>query len=123
MVAEARRLHGSETSVRFEAGIAPPQPCDYAVASGIFNIRLAHEMADWQLYMEEMVTVMNRSARRGFAFNCLTSYSDAERMQPHLHYGDPLAWFDFCKRNFARSVALLHDYGLWEWTLIVRKDR
>jgi hypothetical protein len=30
-------------------------------------------------------------------------------------------FFDHCKRNFSRQVALLHDYGLWEFTILVRK--
>lgn len=122
MLQQARNLHGSDASARFQQRIAPDQPYDYAVASGIFNVRLTHDTAAWQAYMEETVALMNRSARRGFAFNCLTSYSDADRMRPDLHYADPLPWFDRCKRNYARAVALLHDYGLWEWTLIVRKD-
>lgn len=123
MVQEARRLHGSDKLARFEQGIAPDQSCDYAVASGIFNVRLTYDTARWQTYMEEMVTLMHHSARRGFAFNCLSSYSDTDRMRPDLHYADPLVWFDRCKRSFAPAVALLHDYGLWEWTLVVRKDR
>jgi hypothetical protein len=52
----------------------------------------------------------------------LTSYSDAEKMRDDLYYGDPLIFFDRSKRRHARNVALLHDYGLWEWTLLVRKD-
>jgi SAM-dependent methyltransferase len=123
MLDAARRLHAADASAHFLQGIALDQPCDYAVASGIFNVRLTHDPARWQSYMEEMVTLMDRNVRRGFAFNCLTAYSDADRMRPDLHYADPLAWFDYCKRTFARSIALLHDYGLWEWTLIVRKDR
>jgi len=123
MVEVARHLHASDTSARFEESIAPEKPSDYAVASGIFNVRLTHDDARWQTYMEATVALMDRSAKRGFAFNCLTSYSDAGRMRPDLHYADPLTWFDRCKRTYSRSVALLHDYGLWEWTLIVRKDR
>ena len=123
MLQAARQLHAADTAARFEQGIAPDQPCDYAVASGIFNVRLTHDTTCWRAYMEDTVALMDRSARRGFAFNCLTSYADAEWMRPDLHYADPLVWFDRCKRTYSRSVALLHDYGLWEWTLIVRKDR
>lgn len=122
MVEAARGLHGADTAARFEPGQFPAEPVDYAVASGIFNVRLRHDTAAWHAYMEETVEAMDRAARRGFAFNCLTSYSDAEKMRADLHYADPLAWFDRCKRRYARQVALLHDYGLWEWTLIVRKD-
>jgi hypothetical protein len=42
-------------------------------------------------------------------------------MRSDLHYADPGRLFDYCKRRFARNVALLHDYGLYEFTLLVRK--
>ena len=53
----------------------------------------------------------------------LTRYSDADRMsqRPDLFFGDPLFFFDYCKRNFARNVALLHDYDLYDFTILVRK--
>jgi len=61
---------------------------------------------------------------KGFSFNMLTRYSDADRMaqRPDLFYGDPLFFFDFCKCEFSRNVALLHDYGLYDFTILVRKD-
>ena len=49
-------------------------------------------------------------------------YADAERKRPDLYYADPLALFDHCKRRYSREVALLHDYGLYEFTMIVRKE-
>jgi hypothetical protein len=30
--------------------------------------------------------------------------------------------FDLCKRRHSRNVALLHDYGLYAFTVLVRKD-
>jgi hypothetical protein len=65
---------------------------------------------------------MAQLSRRGIAFNMLTSYSDPERITPRLHYADPCEMFDWCKRELSRHVALLHDYGLWEFTMIVRFD-
>jgi hypothetical protein len=56
---------------------------------------------------------------RGFAFNALTAYSDADRQRPDLYYADPLELFGHC-RTFSRFVALLHDYPLYEFTLLVR---
>ena len=58
----------------------------------------------------------------GFAFNCLTSYSDAHKMRDYLYYADPCALFDLCKRRYSRYVALLHDYKLYEFTILVRKQ-
>jgi SAM-dependent methyltransferase len=94
---------------------------DYAVASGIFNVKLDTSDEDWKLYVLETLQMLDSSCRSGFSFNMLTSYSDPERRRPDLYYGDPAFFFDVCKRRYARNVALLHDYRLWEWTILVRK--
>jgi len=96
---------------------------DYLVAAGIFNIKLDLPYDHWQNFICETLPRMNALCSKGFAFNMLTKYSDADRMaqRPDLFYGDPLFFFDFCKRNFSRDVALLHDYGLYDFTIIVRK--
>jgi hypothetical protein len=65
--------------------------------------------------------MMHRVTRHGFSFNCLTAYSDPDKIRPDLHYADPCALFDLCKRKFSRNVALLHDYDLYEFTILVRK--
>ena len=64
----------------------------------------------------------NQLSRRGFSSNFLTKYSDADKMRPDLYYADPLFLFDYCKRNFSKNIALLHDYDLYDFTLLVRKD-
>ncbi len=103
----------------------PPTPAeiaDYGIASGIFNVRLGHSDSEWQNYLERTLDVLDRTSRRGFGFNCLTSYSDRERMRDYLYYANPGALFDLCKRRYSRNVALLHDYGLYEFTILVRKN-
>lgn len=123
MIDKARELHGGVTEARFVVAAAPDVVADFTLASGIFNVRLNASEAAWRDYMLHTLGAMNQSSRLGFAFNCLTRYSDPERMRPQLHYADPCFWFDHCKRSFARNVALLHDYDLYEFTLIVRKNR
>ena len=54
-------------------------------------------------------------SRSGFTFNLLSTYSDYQ--EEHLFYGDPLEWFDWCKREITPRVMLLHDYPLYEWTI------
>lgn len=100
----------------------PTVTADFTVASGIFNVRMGRDPGEWQDYILTTLDAMDGASTKGFAFNCLTSYSDADRMRPDLHYSDPLALFDRCKRRYARDVALLHDYGLWEFTILVRKS-
>lgn len=107
---------------QFVAGSTSPRVADYAVASGIFNVALEADREAWKQYISDTLDAMHATTRKGFAFNCLTSYSDATHMRPHLFYGDPCFYFDLCKRRYSRQVALLHDYGLYEFTIIVRKD-
>ena len=121
MIAAARSRHTTSDLVRFVVGSEPPALADYCVASGIFNVRLERSDAEWRDYMAETIDVLDHSSVHGFAFNCLTSYSDAERKRDYLYYADPCALFDLCKRRYSRNVALLHDYGLYEFTLLVRK--
>lgn len=95
---------------------------DYVVASGIFNVRLQTDETAWWDYVVKELKWLNEHSVRGFAFNMLTSYSDADRMREHLYYADPCKVFDYCKRNYSRNVALLHDYGLYEFSILVRKS-
>lgn len=117
-----RVAKGRATSnARFVEGSRVGEVVDYCVASGIFNVKLDIEDADWQKYVESCVEDLAASSLRGFAFNCLTSYSDEDRKRADLYYADPCYWFDRCKRRYSRNVALLHDYDLYEFTIIVRK--
>lgn len=121
MIEAASQLHAGKPRASFVAGTEPPEPTDFAVASGIFNVKLGGDDAVWRNYIYATLEKMHHFTKRGFAFNCLTSYSDAERMRPDLYYADPCEFFDLCKRRFSKNVALLHDYGLYEFTIIVRK--
>jgi SAM-dependent methyltransferase len=103
----------------FILGDAIDQPADYSFASGIFNVRLQESEEKWQKHVEQTLSNLFEQSRCGFAFNLLSTYVDYR--EPHLFYGDPLYFFDLCKRRFSRSVSLLHDYPLFEWTMVIRK--
>lgn len=121
MIAEAHARHPTETA-RFHHGLVSPRQADFAVASGIFNVRLETAVSDWEKHVANTLDALHAGTTRGFAFNCLTSYSDPPKRQDYLYYGDPCFYFNLCKQRYARNVALLHDYGLYEFTLLVRKD-
>ena len=123
MAAAASKRFANDLQAKFLVGTKPVEVTDYCVASGIFNVRLDRPEADWRLHVERTLEVMNDASRLGFAFNCLTSYSDADRKRDYLFYADPCEFFDLCKRRFSRQVALLHDYGLYEFTILVRKEQ
>ena len=123
MVTEARYRLGDNPNARFTTSAADLTVADCTVASGIFNVKAADVTEDeWQEYVVETVRAMAGLSRAGVAWNMLTSYSDAELMRPDLHYADPRFWFDFCKRELSRQVAVLHDYGLYEFTVLVRLE-
>lgn len=121
MIRSAERRYQGMPQARFMVSSEPDGIADYGIASGIFNVRLGRSDAEWRAYLEVTLDILDRTSRIGFSFNCLTSYSDEEKMRDYLYYADPCALFDLCKRRFSRNVALLHDYGLYEFTILVRK--
>lgn len=120
MLEHARKTFRKERRFRFRSG-SDLAPADYSVASGIFNVKLGFSDEEWRPYVERTIGEMAAASRRGFAFNALTSYSDVDRRRADLYYADPRDLFDVCKTTYSRNVALLHDYGLWEFTIVVRR--
>jgi len=122
MIRAAEKRYQDKSKARFVFSSEPEQVADYGIASGIFNVRLNQSDDEWLLYLETTLGTLDRTSRFGFAFNCLTSYSDADKMRDNLYYANPCMLFDLCKRRYSRNVALLHDYGLYEFTVLVRKQ-
>ena len=94
---------------------------DYTIESGIFNKKFDYTEKKWLPYIIQTIETMNEFSKKGFSFNILTKYSDKEYMRDDLYYADPCFFFDYCKKNFSRNVSLLHDYDLYEFTILVRK--
>lgn len=118
MIAEARRLHAGAPQCRFCDDEQLLSPADYTVASGIFNVKGDASHEQWTNYLHDTVSRIAARSRRGFAFNVLTKHVDFRR--DGLYYADPGALLDFCATRCSRRVTVLHDYGLFEFTLIVR---
>ena len=118
----AQRTHSNKPNMTFTLDKDHLPVCDYTVASGIFNVRGEQSFDDWTNYVIGVLHHFNSLSRIGFASNFLTKYSDADRMRPDHYYADPLYLFDYCKRNFSKNVALLHDYRIYDFTIIVRRD-
>jgi SAM-dependent methyltransferase len=121
MIKVAEQRHAAAEQVRFITAEEPDVVADYGLASGIFNVRLGRSDAEWFDYLQATLDVLDRTSSLGFAFNCLTSYSDEDKKRDYLYYADPCRLFDLCKRRYSLQVALLHDYGLYEFTILVKK--
>jgi len=120
MVQAAAAMHPGLARCHFTADATTLRPAAYTLASGIFNVRLGATRDDWERYIGETLDRMASLSMNGFAFNMLTRYADADRMRSDLYYGDPGVWLTYCLDRFPRRVALLHDYGLYEFTVLVR---
>ena len=121
MIKVAERRHVAADRARFITSAEPDEVADYGLASGIFNVRLGRSDVEWFDYLQTTLDVLDRTSSLGFAFNCLTSYSDEDKKRDHLYYAEPCSLFNLCKQRYSRQVALLHDYGLYEFTILVRK--
>jgi len=92
---------------------------DYTITSGIFNVKFDTNSKSWEDFIKQTLANMFEYSNKGIAFNLLTKYVDFEA--ENLYYADPAFFFDYCKRELSKYVSLLHDYNLYEWTIVVKK--
>lgn len=122
MITLARAHNPAGEQCRFTDRVEELEPADFVIASGLFNLRLSVEEAAWEAYVLDTLDTFAVLGRRGFAFNLLTSWSDRDRMRADLFYADPCQYFEHCMRRYSREVTLLHDSGLYEWSILVRQE-
>ncbi len=103
----------------WKLGATINEVADYTTTSGIFNVKFDHQQDSWEDYIKHTLKNMFKYSSKAISFNLLTKYVDFEA--ENLYYADPAYFFDFCKRNLSRYVTLLHDYPLYEWTIVVKK--
>jgi hypothetical protein len=100
----------------------PAETADFAIASGVFNVKGDTPAEAWTAYVHDTIDLLARTGQRGFAFNVLSLSSDPDRRRANLYYADPNETLAWCLQRFGRSVALLQDYGLYEFTVVVRRS-
>lgn len=120
MIAAAQGLHAPDPRRTFTDDDGCLSRATYTVASGIFNVKLDNDDDVWTEYLLRTLDRFANLSEAGFAFNVLTIYSDPAKRRRDLYYADPLRLFEHCRQRFSARVALLHDYKLFEFTLIVR---
>jgi SAM-dependent methyltransferase len=123
MIGNARQMLESDGRCLLTLGERPARKADYVCASGIFNVKLEADPVSWEQHIYEVVDLMAASAAKGVAFNCLTAYSDVDLMQDYLHYTSPSKMLEYCARKHSRWIELVHDYGLFEFTIRMKFDR
>lgn len=87
----AARDKVADSRAEFVGSPVVTRDADYSFVSGTFNVKIDASEDVWARYIKDT-----------------------------LRYADPIVFFEFCKRELSRHVALLHDYPLYEWTMLVR---
>jgi SAM-dependent methyltransferase len=122
MIDAAREHTRGMSGCTFTGKVEELSVADYTVASGLFNVKLETPATTWEDYVWETIALLHAHSSRAFAFNLLTAHSDTDRMRADLFYADPAAVLDRCVRLLSRHAAVVHDYGLYEFTVVVRRE-
>jgi SAM-dependent methyltransferase len=120
MIDAATRFLQTQAGCWFTSDRDTVTKADYVLASGLFNVKLQAPDESWREYVRTLIEDMRTLSVRGFGFNVLTIHCDPDRRRSDLYYADPVEYFEHCRRRYSREVALLHDYGLYEFTILVR---
>jgi SAM-dependent methyltransferase len=119
MISHASMVKRDLSRVNFMVATASPRVADYSVASGIFNVKLDHPLDRWERFVAKTLTEMRASSRQGFAVNFMAPLAPGRPVQ-RVYRTMPEPWVKFCATEFGASIAVLADYGLREFTLLVR---
>ncbi|MBV1703238.1 MAG: class I SAM-dependent methyltransferase [Hyphomicrobiales bacterium] len=118
MIAHARAKH---PSARFEVADAlalPDAPvADYVVCNGILTLKLEASILDMDRFARRLIRKMFTLARRGIAFNMMTSHVNF--MAPTLYYKNPLEIAAFVSGELSNRFRLDHSYPAYEFTVYV----
>lgn len=123
MLTHARRLWRKRRNTEFTIGSSSHRIADYSIASGIFNVKLNQPDALWIQFIEETLTGMLRTSRLGFAVNFLAPLAEGVLVQPELYRSPSAFWMRYCEEKFGASVEVLENYGMREYTLLVRNTQ
>ena len=123
MVLTAQNNFGELRKSEFREGSRLQRVADYSFASGVFNVKLSSTDDAWESHVWESIENLSEHSRIGFAINFLTCHSDRKRMDKNLYYPDPSEILKKIIQNFSRDVELIHGHGVFQFTILVSKER
>lgn len=120
MIDHAIRLWCHYTPARFQVSSRFSRAADFSIASGVFNVHLGFDETRWEEFVQETLIELRRASRQGFAVNFMRIPAEGLTPLPGLYRTTPERWVGFCQTEFGAEVTVLRDYGLREFTLLVR---
>lgn len=121
MIAHAQKRWKNRALTSFQVASSGFRMADYAVASGIFNVKLTQPTALWEQMIAQTLDDMHATSQRGFAVNFLSPMPDGAPRIPELYCAPPDIWRSYCQQTLGAQVEVVTGYGLREYTLLVRK--
>ena len=119
MVDAARRHWKRVDGARFQSTGEALRTADYCVASGIFNVKLAHDRPTWEGYIEETLQDMYAHCSVGVAVNFFMADAGLDDIPEHYRCS-PEKWVAY-GRALGASVEVRDNYGMPEFTLALRR--
>ncbi len=107
MIVNAKKRHPNADFENTDIDALPIAGYDYVLASGIFAF-VPFET------LQTIIPPLFARARKGLAFNCLSS--QAVEKEKSMHYQDPHAVLHFCQ-SLTKNVRLRHDYLPHDFTM------
>jgi SAM-dependent methyltransferase len=120
MISRARRLYSRRPNTSFLVGRSCPRIADFSVASGIFNVKLAQDVGAWESFIAETLLDLRAKSARGFSVNFMRPEEASQTPSKMLYRTLPEPWAKFCRDRLDCSVQTIANYGLREFTLLVR---
>jgi hypothetical protein len=63
---------------------------------------------------------LTATSRKGLAVNFVHQPNPGVQAKTGLYCADPMQWIDFCEKSLGSEVHLIDDYGMSEFTLLIR---
>lgn len=114
------RYPDSSFQLRDLAESVPSEQYDYLVFGGTFYHLIDSNPEDFWSYVKQMLTNAFACAKKGIAFNLITSYVDYQL--DGLFYADIHSVTDFVAKDLSRYFQIHHNYPLYEYTVLVYKE-
>jgi SAM-dependent methyltransferase len=129
MISRARRRFAGPHH-RFIVGAKIPRIADYSVASGTMNVNVGYARQTWEGFIATMLRRLHEASRRGFSVNFIHALPDADpdvdvehdTGATRLYRTTPEVWRGFCESELNCAVEVVDNYGMKEFTLLVRRD-
>lgn len=118
MIAAAELRWKQNTLATFAIDSACRDIADYSIASGVFNVKLGWSVEEWEGYIKSILIDLHAKSRHGLSVNFMLPLDEPSDEQS-LYRTRPDHWIDFMK-ELGCCAATISDYGLREFTLLVR---